>query len=137
MKKSPVLLALITAALMVLNVTALASAHANAQIVGKQGWITIKSDTTVGDQVLTPGVYYFSHEALGNDHYVSFQKVGDPGLALQYSDEGTIGPPVRVECRMEPLSSRVKETVATTVRNGAEQRITGVEIKGENVAHEF
>jgi hypothetical protein len=136
MKKNGLLLAAaVLTVLTIANVDAIA--NPGVRIVGKQGWITIKSETKVGTQVLTPGEYYFSHEALGKNHYVSFQRVGDAGLAVEYSDEATVGPPIRVACRMETLPDTVKKTLSTAVSDGPEQRITRIEIKGENVSHEF
>lgn len=137
MKRVLIIALMAIAAVMTLNVSSLASTKPGTVVIGKQGWITIKSATKVDDQTLSPGDYYFSHDVLGTWHFVAFQKLGDPGLALQYSDEDTVGPPVRVDCRVEKLAERARKTEVTIVQDGTAQRITEVEIKGENVAHLF
>lgn len=138
MRKNLLFLALaVIAGIVMFNTAVLAAAKPDRQIVGKQGWITLKSETKVGDHALPAGIYYFSHEVRDGSHFMAFQQVGDPDIALQYSDEGTVGPVIRVECRMETLPARVKKTDATSVPDGTERRITRIEIKGENVAHEF
>lgn len=112
------------------------AADQETQIVGKQGWVLLESDTKVGGSVLKPGIYYMRHEnAEGTQHVLSFQKVGDPDLALQYSDKGLVGEPIRVTCKLRRLPARAKHTTVTTVRENGGHRITQVEIKGENVIH--
>lgn len=106
-----------------------------AEITGKQGWITLKSDTRFGNTVLKPGTYYVQHQMIAGSHELSFQQMGDPDLALQYSDEGTVGEPVSARCQIENLSARVKRTTIATVPDGTGRRTIKIEIKGENVAH--
>jgi hypothetical protein len=120
-----------------LSTAATAPATPDVRVVGKQGWITLKADTKFGDTLLKAGVYYVQHEVSAGSHGVAFQRVGDPVLALQYSDEGTVGPPVTAQCRLESLPARVKRTTITTVPDGIMHRIAKIEIKGENVAHIF
>ncbi len=55
--------------------------------------------------------------------------MGDPDLALQYSDEGTAGPPVTTQCRLESLAAGVKRTTITTVPDGSMRRVAKIEIK--------
>lgn len=107
----------------------------DVQVVGKQGWITLKADTKFGDKLLKAGVYYLQHEVRAGSHGVTFQKVGDPDLALQYSDKGTDGPPVTAQCHLENLPTKAKRTTIGTVPEGTMRRIAKIEIKGENVAH--
>lgn len=114
-----------------------APAAVNAQIVGKQGWITLNADTQFGAAVLKPGTYYLQHQANEASHAVAFQRVGDPDLALQYSDEGTVGSPITAQCKIQSLPARVKHTTIATVSDGPARRIARIEIKGENVAHVF
>lgn len=117
--------------------TTTAPSAPSVQIVGKQGWVTLKSDTKFGDAVLKPGTYYVEHEMSGLSHVFTFQQVGDPDLALQYSDESLIGRPVSVPCNLETLPARVKHTKLITVPDGTLTRVVEIEIKGENVAHTF
>lgn len=114
-----------------------AAPHSNTPVIGKQGWVTIKSATKFGDTVLKPGTYSIEHERVGGTHVVTLQQLGDPSLALQYSDQTFIGQPVSVPCELETLPARAKKTVVTIVPDGTGQRITKIEIKGENVAHEL
>ena len=114
-----------------------AAPNRNGPVVGKQGWITIKTTTKFGDALLKPSTYSIQHEAVGRTHVVTAQQLGDPDLALQYSDRAFVGQPVSVPCQMETLPARAKKTVVTVVPDGDGQRIARVEIKGENVVHEF
>ena len=114
-----------------------AASNSNKLVIGKQGWVTIKSATKFGGTVLKPGTYSIEHERVGGTHLVTLQQLGDPNLALQYSDQAFVGQPVSVPCELETLPARVKKTVVTIVPDGTGQRITKIEIKGENVAHEL
>ncbi|HZC22879.1 MAG TPA: hypothetical protein VE866_06035 [Candidatus Binatia bacterium] len=91
----------------------------------------------MANSVLKPGTYYIEHEMNGGTHVFTFQQVGDPDLALQYSDESLVGQPVSVPCNLETLSARVKHTKLTTVPDGTLSRVVKIEIKGENVTHTF
>ena len=117
--------------------TATAPSASSLRIVGKQGWVTLKADTKFGDTVLNPGTYYVEHEIKSGTHVLTFQQVGDPDLALQYSDESLIGQPVSVPCNLETLPARVTHTKLITVPDGALSRVVKIEIKGENVDHSF
>lgn len=134
MKRSPFVVLGLFAAL------AVGSAYAQQDptlITGKQGYVTLKADTKFGDTVLKAGTYIVQHEMQGKTHVLTFLQLGDPNLALQYSDLAFVGEPVSMPCNLEPLSARVKHTQVTTVADGKISRIEKVEIKGENVAHTF
>jgi hypothetical protein len=107
------------------------------QVTGKQGFVTLKADTKVGDAVLKPGTYIVEHEMTGKTHVLTFWKMGDPSLAQEYSDEALVGEPVSVACKLESLPSRVKHTEVATAQDDKLARVVKVEIKGENVAHEL
>ncbi len=107
------------------------------ELTGKQGFVTLKADTRFGNMVLKPGIYLIQHEMTRGTHVVTFWEMGDPNLALQYSDEAFVGDPVSVPCKLETLPARVKHTEVTTTHDGTLARVVKVEIKGENVAHEF
>jgi hypothetical protein len=106
--------------------------------VGKTGYITLGHDTKIGDLVLKAAQYTIQFEpASGTGHVLAFQLLGDPDLALQYSDLAQVGTPVGVRCQLEKLAAPAKHTRVTITRDGNERRITRVEIKEENVAHVF
>lgn len=117
--------------------SAVALARQNNPVTGKEGWVTLTKDTVIGDVVLKPGFYLVADETSGADHRVSFSKAGDPNLALQYSDKAFEGDPVVKSCSIRPQTDIIKKTKIVTVPDGAIQRITQVEIKGENVIHVF
>ncbi len=119
------------------SVGVFAAPNSNTPVIGKQGWVTIRSATKFGDTVLKPGTYSIEHERVGGTHLVTLQQLGDPNLALQYSDQAFVSQPVSAPCELEKLPGRAKKTVVTVVPDGTGQRITKIEIKGETVAHEF
>lgn len=126
------------AGLLLLNAALAFAASQSATKIGKQGDIWLSRETKIGDLTLKPGHYEIQHETVnGTQHAFSFQQLGDPDLALQYSDEATIGEPTLVTCKVDSLDVRAKHTSVTTVPDGKEQRITRIEIKGETVAHVF
>jgi|GEM_PF-1820330 len=111
--------------------------QAAPQVTGKQGYVTLKSDTKFGDTVLKRGTYLIQHEMTNGRHVLTFWQLGDPSLAQEYSDQAFIGAPVSEPCSLETLSGRVKHTEVETVPDGTLGRIEKVEIKGETVAHTF
>ena len=57
-----------------------------------------------------------------------------------YLPVGTGAPkahPGETKCKIEPLSKKVSQTTVYTVDEGAFNRLTKVEVGGENVAHVF
>ena len=139
MRKNSLFLTLtMTAGVLLLSVVFAFAANQSATKIGKQGDIWLSRETKIGDLTLKPGHYQIQHEAAnGSGHVVVFQQLGDPDLALQYSDEATVGAPAVVSCKLDSLAARAKHTVVTIVPDGNERRITRVEIKGENIAHVF
>lgn len=119
------------------NAAVSASAAPELLVVGKQGWVTFTVDTKLGSTLLKPGNYYLQHEARGDSHVMTFQRLGDPDIALQNSDLALDGPPVTAYCKVENLNARAKHTTILTAPAGAQRRITRIEVKGENVAHVF
>lgn len=121
-----------------LAVTSMAAlARQDSPIVGKDGWITLTKDTMFGGVLLKPGSYLVADEPAGTNHGVTLWKAGDPDLALQYSDKAFDGDPIFKSCTMQTAPSKFKKTRIVTVSDGGIQRITQVEIKGENVIHVF
>lgn len=101
------------------------------QITGKQAWIALHEDTLVGEKALKPGAYQIGLELQAGTPVFTFRMIGD-------TDLGTfVGQPVRVPCRWETLSTRVKHTRLTRVPEGTRRRLIKIEIRGENVAYTF
>lgn len=114
---------------------AAAAEHEHALKVGKTGEVTFSKETKVGDMTLKPGRYKFQHRVEGDDHFVHFTEWTKP-----YPAGSTGAPkahPGEMKCRIEPLSKKVSQTMVYTVDEGASQRLTKVEVGGENVAHVF
>ena len=106
-------------------------------INGKQGYVTLKTDTKFGDTVLKPGIYLVQHEMSGGRHVLTFWQKGDPNLAQEYSDLAFVGEPVSVPCRLDMLPARVKHTGITTSDDDKLVSVVKVEIRGENIVHEL
>ena len=127
---------LVAAAMLFSNsVAAVAAEHEHALKVGKTGEVTFSKETKVGDMTLKPGRYKFQHRVEGEDHFVHFTEWTKP-----YPTGSTGAPkahPGEMKCRIEPLSKKVSATTIFTVDEGATQRLTKVEVGGENVAHVF
>lgn len=114
---------------------AVAAEHEHALKVGKTGDVTFSKQTTVGDMTLKPGRYKFQHRVEGDDHLVHFTEWTKPYPAG--SGGGPKAHPGEVKCRIEPLSKKVSQTMVYTMDEGATQRLTKVEVGGEDVAHVF
>lgn len=111
--------------------------EASPLITGKQGYVTLKSDTKFGGTVLKRGSYLIQHQISNGRHVLTFWQMGDPSLAQEYSDQAFVGEPVSVPCSLETLNGRVKHTGVETVSDGTLSRLQKVEIKGETVGHAF
>ena len=127
---------LVAAAMLFFNSgAAVAAEHEHALKVGKTGEVTFSKETKVGDMTLKPGRYKFQHRVEGDDHFVHFTEWTKP-----YPAGSTGAPkahPGEMKCRIEPLNKKVSATTIFTVDEGAFQRLTKVEVGGENVAHVF
>lgn len=123
------------ATLLIYSGAAIAAEHEHQLKVGKTGEVTFHKETKVGDMTLKPGRYKFQHRVEGDDHFVHFTEWTKP-----YPAGGTGAPmahPGEMKCKIEPLSKKVSQTTIYTVDEGAFQRLTKVEVGGENVAHVF
>jgi hypothetical protein len=110
--------------------TLMAQGRQSQIIVGKTGVFTLPSVTKVGTLTLQPGRYLLQHrdERRGGHtmHFVGFSSRG-------------IEPSQRFEqkCKVEPLPAKATRTRIFLAKANGEERITKIEIKGENVAHVF
>lgn len=124
-----------TATLWINTSAAIAAEHEHAMKVGKTGEITFAQETQVGDVTLKPGRYKFQHRVEGSDHFVHFTQwtkpypVGSSGTPKAHPGE--------TKCRIEELSKKVSQTTVYTSSESGVNRITKVEVGGENVAHLF
>ena len=105
--------------------------HQNMQMgqqlkIGKKGQMSFSQPTKVGEVLLPAGSYRFMHRVAGDDHFVQFTQTS-PGSR----DFG------EVKCQIEPLSKKASQTAITTMDEAGVQRITRIEVAGENVAHVF
>jgi hypothetical protein len=112
--------------------------------VGKRDDITITSVTKVGNITLQPGHYILQHRVSHGKHAVYFVKFipyggGRPVKGRPYYPTGSEGTSQAgdQECKLEPLPTKAKHTHVFFVDDYGAQRITRIEIKGENVAHVF
>jgi hypothetical protein len=118
--------------------SASAAQHEHTLKVGKKGEVTFDKETRVGDLTLKPGRYFFQHRVEGEDHFVHFTQVTEEH---PYGGAGGGGVPIahpgEVKCKVEPLSKKVEATTPELVTEGGVNRVTRVEVAGENVAHVF
>jgi hypothetical protein len=120
--------------------SASAAEHEHTLKVGKKGEITFDKETKVGDLTLKPGRYFFQHRVEGEDHFVHFTEVTkEPSYYGGGAGGGGVpkAHPGEVKCKLEPLSKKVQATTLELDTEGGVNRVTRVEVAGENVAHVF
>jgi hypothetical protein len=133
--KRTAILVLVAVAILAVN-SAIAFAE-SGPVVRKEVWVTLTKNTEFGGTILKPGYYLVQDTVSGGTHWVSLRKAGDPDLALQYSDKAFEGDAVSETCSVQKLPRTSKKTKVVTVPEGANQRISVMEIKGEDVLHVF
>lgn len=103
---------------------------------GRKGEITLSTDVKVGDLTLKAGSYAVQHFAEASGHYMQFTELGKarPHAYGGWREEAARG---KVECRLEPLKTKAARTAHLVSPEDGFNRLTRVEIKGENVAHLF
>lgn len=102
--------------------------------VGKTATISFAHETQVGDVMFKPGDYTIRHHAIGANQFMVFQRTEEDPYDGDYED---VGRPQRVACRMEPLNAKVSDTTAAFEPEGSVDKLTKIEIAGENVEHLF
>jgi hypothetical protein len=130
-------IAVAAAALFYTGATAIAEEHEHAMKVGKTGEVTFAKETKVGDVTLKPGRYKFDHRVEGSDHFVHFTEWTKPIPGPYSQSTEPKAHPGEVKCRLEELSKKVSQTTIYTTAEGKAERLTKVEVEGENVAHLF
>jgi hypothetical protein len=101
---------------------------------GKTGELTLASSAQVGSVVLPAGNYEVRHVTSPAGHFTEFIRVTQWNLGYEgtptYTERELVA---KVNCNMQDLNAKVHKTVIE--KEGS--RIARLEIKGENVAHNF
>ena len=101
---------------------------------GKTGNLTLAAATQVGNVVLPAGNYEVRHVASPTGHFMEFVRVTEWNLGYEgtptYTDREVVA---KVNCNMQSLNAKAGKTVIE--KEGS--RLARLEIKGENVAHNF
>ena len=128
----------VLAGMVVLNtIPAVAANHEQTVKVGKRGDFTLTTETMVGNMILKPGKYIIQHRVEGEDHFVHFTQVTGHDVYGTHGGGVPKAPPGEVKCKLEPLSKKAEYTTLSIDSEGGMNRLTKVEIAGENVAHLF
>lgn len=118
-------------AALVLGLSPLGLAQAKT---GKTANFTLSAPAQVGSAVLPAGNYEVKHVASPVGHLMEFVRVTERNLGYEgtptYNERTVV---TTVNCDMQPLTAKVGKTVIK--KDGP--RIARLEIKGENVAHNF
>jgi len=100
----------------------------------KTGNLTLAAATQVGSVVLPAGNYEVRHVASPTGHFMEFVRVTEWNLGYEgtptFTDREVVA---TVSCNMQSLNAKASKTVIE--KEGS--RIARLEIKGENVAHNF
>jgi hypothetical protein len=104
-------------------------------VIGKKGMVTFSSTVKAGEVELKPGMYHLQHVEEGGEHVVVFKPVKMPA---GYKEHQMVeqSETVRVKCKTEPVSKKLRSTkvqLVTTV--SGERIIKEVQIAGETVKH--
>ncbi len=120
----------VIALLACLGAPTVAAAHGHKIKVGNWGRLTLTNETKVGNLTLPPGRYLFEHRSKGADHYARFSRI-TWAVTSHYRVVG------EVKCQIEPLPAKVKRTNVQVTHEDGVDRVTRIEVRGENVAHLF
>ncbi len=115
----------------------LAAGRSHGLKIGKKGETTFSQEIIVGNITLKPGDYTFQHKVVGTNHFMSFQRVSEGDSFDGVGGGVPKGHPIMIKCRIEPLNQKVSDMQIDSVVSGGVQRISSIEIPGENVAHLF
>jgi hypothetical protein len=101
---------------------------------GKTGELTLAAAAQVGSVVLPAGNYEVRHVTSPTGHFTEFVRVTEWNLGYEgtptYTEREVVA---KVNCNMQALNAKVGKTAIE--KDGS--RIARLEIKGENVAHNF
>lgn len=118
-------------AALVLGLTSWALAQDKA---GKTGEVTLVAAAQVGSVALPAGKYEVRHVASPAGHFMEFTRVTEWNLGYEgsptFADREVVA---TVNCNMQALNAKASKTVIK--QEGS--RIARLEIKGENLVHNF
>jgi hypothetical protein len=102
--------------------------------IGKTGELTLASSAQVGSVALPAGNYEVRHVTSPTGHFTEFVRVTQWNLGFEgtptYTEREVVA---RVNCHMQALNAKAGKTMIE--KEGSQ--IARLEIKGENVAHNF
>jgi len=106
-----------------------------SKIVWKTGMVRLSKSAWAGDVRLKRGMYHIKHVVEGIRHVIVFRAVAIPAGNKEFSMvEGK--EVARLECSVEPVTNRVRNTKVRLARNAAgESVILEIQIAGEDVKH--
>ena len=104
--------------------------------VNDQAEVKFSSDTRVGDLSLKRGKYRLKHVVEGEEHFIAFTRIDQPG---KQADSATANQEaLRARCKLEPLSKPAKHTeFYTAVSVRGDRTVERLQVQGENVKHVF
>jgi hypothetical protein len=102
------------------------AANQNEVKTGKKATVALSATAQVGDITLQAGEYVFQHVVSAGQHFATFTGPKGKASATQ-----------KVTCTNEQLKQRVAQTSVTMENIRGINKITRIEIAGENVAHVF
>jgi hypothetical protein len=97
----------------------------NEMNMGKKSHIELTRAAKVGDVTLPPGEYVFQHVVSAGQHVARF--TGPQGSKKV----------IEVKCTNEPLKQKASQTFAQVEKVNGADKLTRIEIAGEDVAHVF
>lgn len=101
---------------------------------GKTASISFSHETQVGSAMFQPGDYTVRYRADGAEHFMIFQRTEE---SYDSGESYNVGKPQRVECQIKPLGAKVSDTTVSFSPEGNTDRLTKLEIAGEDVEHLF
>jgi hypothetical protein len=101
------------------------AANQDQMKAGKKAQIELTKAVQVGDVTLPAGRYVFQHVVSAGQHIAMF--VGPAGTGKETT--------TKVKCTNEPLKQKLTQTSVTVENVGGVDKVTRIEIAGEDVAH--
>ncbi|HUJ31524.1 MAG TPA: hypothetical protein VLY23_09610 [Candidatus Acidoferrum sp.] len=126
-KQLKMLAAIFAALILVIFAGSALAQNQDEMKASKKAEIVLTKAAQVGGVVLPAGRYTFRHEVSQGQHFATF--VGPEGTKSTTIKE--------IKCTNEPLKQAVKQTSVSVENVGGVDKITRIEVKGENVAHIF
>jgi hypothetical protein len=105
--------------------------HARVE-VGNKGEVSFNVETEVGGMMLKPGSYQFQHRVENGEHFVRFTELSKSPVGTRPKDVAG-----EVKCAIEPADEEFSRTAIYSTVEGGTNRVTRIEVKGENVVHVF